>query len=59
MRNDAEPQWQSLLPAVLFSALCQDVDVIRIFEPTVPLAAQLAEARPVVLFGGGRQKSVE
>src|ERR1700730_12143355 len=50
MRDDAEPRWQSLLPALFFSLFGLEINVIRIFELPVPLATKLAEVRPIVLF---------
>ena len=54
MRDDAEPGWQSLLPALFFSLFGLEVNVIRIFELLVPFTAKLAEMRPIVLFAGAQ-----
>src|SRR5437870_8820627 len=48
--DDAEPRRQSLLPALLFSLFGLEINVIRIFELSVPFAAKFAEVRPIVLF---------
>ncbi len=50
MRDDAEPRRQSLFAALFFSVFGLEINVIRIFELTVPLAAKLAKVCPIVLF---------
>lgn len=51
IRNGAaEPGWQSLFPAFLFSIFGFEINIIRIFELAVPLASKFAEVRPIVLF---------
>src|SRR5260370_42478197 len=50
MRDDAEPSRQSLFPAFFFSVFGLEINVIRVFELTVPLAAKLAKLCPIVLF---------
>ena len=50
MGNDAEPRWQSLFPSFFFSIFDLEIYVIRIFELSIPTAAELPEAGPITLF---------
>lgn len=50
MRDNAEPRRQSLFPALFFPLFGLEINVIRIFEPSVPFATKFSEVCPIVLF---------